>query len=85
MQGSGGYIKRIRRLYIKDQEGIRQGSGGYTTMISRLLAVFFGIGATIHIHQEMLCLLYAGFFLVHPLSIQIFKSQDWFKSYGNVT
>ena len=28
-----------------------------------LSRVFFGIGATIHISQEILCLLHAGFFL----------------------
>ena len=31
----------------KDQEVIQHGSGGYTTRIRRLLAGFFGIGATI--------------------------------------
>ena len=29
-------MTRMRRLYDKDQEVIRQGSGGYTTMIGRL-------------------------------------------------
>ena len=38
--GSGGYTKRIRRSYNKDQE-----------IISR---IFFGIGATICIGQEIL-------------------------------
>ena len=37
------------------------GSGGYTKRIRRLLAGFFGIGATIYIGREMLCLPYARF------------------------
>ena len=63
MQGSGGYTTRIRRLYNKDQEVLQQGSGGYTTRARRLLAGSFGIGASIRIGRELLCLPYAGFFL----------------------
>ena len=54
---------RMRRLYNKDQEVKQQGSGGYTTRIRRLLAGFFGIGATIRIGREILCLPYAGFLI----------------------
>ena len=63
MQWSGGYTTRIRRLYNKDQEVLQQGSGGYTTRVRRLLAGSFGIGASIRIGRELLCLPYAGFFL----------------------
>ena len=62
----------IRRLYNKDQEVIQQGSGGYTKRIRRsynkdqkvISRIFFGIGATIRIGQEMLCLKDAGFFFI---------------------
>ena len=73
LQGSGGYTTRIRRLYNKDQEFIQQGSGGYTTRIRRLLEDFFGIGATIRIGGEMLCLLYAGFFGVVTMIIVLLR------------
>ena len=55
-QGSRGYTTRIRKLYNKDQEVLQQGSGGY-------LQVFFGIVASIRNGQEMLCLLYAEYWL----------------------
>ena len=49
---------RSRRLYNKYQEVIQQASGGYSQD-------FFGIGDTIRIGREMLCLLYAEFFSLH--------------------
>ena len=52
------------RLYNKDQEVIEQGSGGYSLDL-------FGIGGTICIGQKMLCLPYAGFFVLVLLFPQI--------------
>ena len=39
LQGSDGYTTRIRRLYNKDQEVIKQGLGGYTTFRTMELVI----------------------------------------------
>ena len=50
-------IRSINSRFCKDQEVLQQGSEGY-------LQNFFSIGATIRIGREMLCFLYAGFFVI---------------------
>ena len=77
-KGSGGYTTRIRRLFNKDREVMFSDAiiepvkslrkKVFFSANFALLAGFFGIGATIRINQEMLCVPYAGFFLLNLLS-----------------